>query len=298
MHRSGTSFAARSLALLGVSFGDEAQLMGPGPDNATGYWENRFIKELDDELLSALGGSWDQPPVLDPGWERDPALEPFRARGSALLDGAFGPPSERPEWISFKDPRFSLLLPFWRTLVSITTTVVIVRDPLEVAASLRSRNGIDTPQACLLWLRYLLAATGNDPGRLLVRHSDFFDALPATLDRLAGHLGLPAPTPPIVAAAESHLDPGLRHHRSEDRRELDNPILELSLAVWNDGDVMTDAVDPLVGSAIGRGWLRPPIETHALDEARAKVVELTERLRKRARARKAAAAAERTPDER
>ena len=79
MHRSGTSFAARSLALLGVSFGDESQLMGPGPDNATGYWENRLLKELDDELLSELGGSWDQPPVLEPGWD-SPPLEPYRQR--------------------------------------------------------------------------------------------------------------------------------------------------------------------------------------------------------------------------
>jgi hypothetical protein len=40
---------------------------------------------------------------------------------------------------------------------------------------------------------------------------------------------------------------------------------------------------------VAEGWLRSPVDTEALDLARAKVVELTERLRKRARARKAAA---------
>ncbi len=90
MHRSGTSLAARALDLLGVSLGDPDRLQPAGRDNPAGYWENRYVTELDDELLAALGGSWDQPPVLTPGWEADPALDELRDRARGVLGDAFG----------------------------------------------------------------------------------------------------------------------------------------------------------------------------------------------------------------
>ena len=46
MHRSGTSFTAKAIQLLGASLGGPEGLMAPGPDNPSGYWENRDIKEL------------------------------------------------------------------------------------------------------------------------------------------------------------------------------------------------------------------------------------------------------------
>src|SRR4051812_19396084 len=85
MHRSGTSLAARAMDLLGVSLGEQDQLLAPGGDNPAGYWENRFLQEFDDALLARLGGVWDQPPVLPHGWETDPDLDPFRAEAAELL---------------------------------------------------------------------------------------------------------------------------------------------------------------------------------------------------------------------
>jgi hypothetical protein len=288
MHRSGTSFAARVLELMGVSFGDESQLMGPGPDNPTGYWENRYVKELDDELLAHLGGAWDQPPVLADGWEHDPSLSEFRSRASSILDQAFGSRDATNGWIAWKDPRLSLLLPFWRTVAPITTTVVLTRNPHDVAASLRRRHNAPASHGALLWLRYVWAATANDPGHLLLRHQDFFDDLRTTMDRIASHLNLDAPDDDVVRIAEAHLDPGLRHDSGGDTPLDTDPLTELAQLVWNDGDVRLDLVPPVVMSAVANGWLRSPADTEELDRARAKVVELTERLRKRARARKAA----------
>src|SRR5690606_4102139 len=118
MHRSGTSFAARALELLGVSLGRPEGLLAPGSDNPAGYWENRAIQELDDELLAHLGGSWDHPPVLTPGWERADDLEPFVTRAHAILDRDFARAASAGP-VAFKDPRVSLLLPFWRRVVPI-----------------------------------------------------------------------------------------------------------------------------------------------------------------------------------
>jgi hypothetical protein len=279
MHRSGTSIAARILELLGVSLGDPDLLLVPGRDNPTGYWENRAIKELDDELLAHLGGSWDQPPVLEDGWELDAGLAPFRARAVATLAESF-PSSAVSGVIGWKDPRLSLLLPFWRTVVPVAGTVVVVRAPDEVARSLRARNGIDAPQSALLWLRYVFSATAADPDGVLLRIDDFFDDLSGTLAAIARHLGLAVPGAAVEEAARSHLDPELRHHVTPSV-DADNPLVRLADAVWNGGDLRTDVAPTIVVDAIRQGWLRPPIDSEALARARAQVMALRETVRRR-----------------
>jgi hypothetical protein len=284
MHRSGTSFTARALELLGVSLGAADRLMAPGPDNPAGYFENRDIKELNDALLARLGGSWDQPPVLDRGWEQDSSLDPLRISASDVLRDAFGPPPSEPGLIGWKDPRLSLLLPFWRTVTPIKTTIVVVRDPAEVAASLRARNGIEAPQAAALWLRYLFAATANDPGHLLVNDRCVFANLPGTLSAVAAHLGMPPPDPHVTADARAHFDPSLRHHvATADDSANDNPLIALAATVWNRGSVDMEAVPGVVAEAMRWGWLRPPIDGELLARARAQAVELRDRIRRRRR---------------
>jgi|SRR5215211_5028342 len=284
MHRSGTSFAAHVLQLLGISLGVDAGLMAPGPDNPAGYFENRDIKEVNDEVLAHLGGSWDQPPVLAEGWEHDAELDPLRIRASDVLAETFGHARARDAIIGWKDPRVSLLLPFWRTVTPVATTIVMIRDPAEVAASLRVRNHIESPQAAVLWLRYLYAATANDPGHLLVRNDDFYSDLAGTLAAIARHLGLPQPHRDATAEAREHLDPSLRHHVAPvaDLVE-DNPLVALAAAVWNQGSIDLGAIPDVIADAIRWGWLRPPIDGELLARARAQVVELRDRIRRRRR---------------
>jgi hypothetical protein len=285
MHRSGTSFIAGALSLMGVSLGDPAALLRPGPDNPKGYFEVKSIQLLDDELLAYLGGAWDQPPVLDAGWELTPGLAAFRARAEEILEDTFGPPSGRAPVIAWKDPRLSLLLPFWRTVTPIATTIVVVRDPVEVAASLGMRKyRVGSSQAASLWLRYLYAAIADDPGHLLVNHSDIFDDLPGTIGRLATHLGLPTPDAAVEAAVRVHLDNGLRHHDAATASaDLANPLLDFANAIWNRGAVDVGLVPPIVADLLARGWLRPPIDGELLARARADVVAARETLRKTTR---------------
>jgi hypothetical protein len=282
MHRSGTSFIAGALRFLGVSLGDPARLLKPGPDNPLGYFEVAALMQLDDEVLAHLGGAWDQPPVLDPGWELRDDLGPFRARAEAILDDTFGAAGGRPPVIAWKDPRLSLLLPFWRTVTPIATTIVVVRDPVEVVASLGARKyAVDAAQASSLWLRYVLAAVANDPGRLLVRHTDIFTDLPGTIARLAAHLGIPAPDAEAEDAVRAYLDTGLRHHDAAAASpDLENPLLDLARAIWNGGEIDLDAVQPAVADLLARGWLRPPLDGELLARARADVVRARETLRK------------------
>jgi hypothetical protein len=284
MHRSGTSLAARILSLLGVSLGAPEGLLPPGPDNPAGYWENKSIQEFDDELLAALGGAWDHPPLLTGGWELDPALDGQRVRAGQILQTDFtldGTAAAEARWIGFKDPRASLLLPFWRTVVDVETTIVVVRDPREVAGSLATRNEIGPAQAAVLWLRYLFAATVADPGHLLITHRELFDQLDTTTARIVAHLGLDAPGPDVLAAIDQHVDPDLRHHRAEADRADRNPVMELALTVWNDGRPALDALGPVLTDALATGWLRPSSDGDDLAAARAEAVSFKEQLKRR-----------------
>jgi hypothetical protein len=286
MHRCGTSFVASVLPALGVSLGDQGRLMRAGPDNPAGYYEIQAMLELNEELLARLGGAWDAPPVLDPGWAADPALDDLRARAARVVDEQFGAGAERSPLIAFKDPRLSLLLPFWRSVVPIATTIVLVRDPREVVASLAVRKySVPGPQAAGLWLRYLFAARANDPGHLLIRYGDLFDALPDTIRRIAEHVDVATPDDAALAAARDRLVPELRHQdaRTGDETASADPLLALAEAVWANGAVDLTVVPPVVADAIARGWLSPALDNGLLARARADVIAARETLRQRNR---------------
>ena len=289
MHRSGTSFTAHALQLLGVSLGSVDRLMAPGPDNPAGYWENRDIKELNDEVLSRLGGSWDQPPVLGPGGSRTRALirSALERRTSSTRRSEPCRPDEGV--IGWKDPRLSLLLPFWRTVTPIATTIVMVRDPAEVAASLRARNGIDEPQAAMLWLRYL----SRQPRTIPATSSCDITTSSSTCRARSRRWLLTSAFPHRIRTPwrmhATHLDPSLRHHVAPvDDPVDDNPLVALAAAVWNRGSVDLEAFPSVVAEAIRWGWLRPPIDGELLARARAQVVELRDRIRQRRRQERAA----------
>ena len=61
-------------------------------------------------------------------------------------------------WI-WKDPRNCLTFPFWRRIIGHDAAIVLVhRNPLEVAASLRVRDGFRLPVGLALWERYVRSA--------------------------------------------------------------------------------------------------------------------------------------------
>lgn len=154
MHRSGTSVLARCLGSTGIWLGDEeAMLPAHAEDNPEGYWERKDVHDAHVEFFGATGYDWDRVagfPEIDPDLPQavtlrqrlQPVVEELQRHGNWLL----------------KDPRLCLLLPVWRQLVPDFVPIVAVRDPLEVAGSLRrSPRGIyPTHFSLLLWEKYLL----------------------------------------------------------------------------------------------------------------------------------------------
>ena len=63
MHRSGTSVLSRCMRIFGAELGDK--IIDPGPDNPKGYWEDEDILNLNIEMLSFLGTTWDSIKLID-----------------------------------------------------------------------------------------------------------------------------------------------------------------------------------------------------------------------------------------
>jgi hypothetical protein len=224
MHRSGTSVVARIVNLLGVELGPPDEHIPSSKNNPRGFWEHQAIKDFNARLLSELGGSWRRPPRLVDGWEHARRLDPHRKEAVALLADILGDA----DLAGWKDPRTSLLLPFWRSVCALERTVLTVRHPQEVAASLLARNGFDPEQTADLWLRYTVAAWRDDPDCVLVDYAQLFEDRDGAVRRLAEELGLEL-TSDAHAAIREFFDPGLRHH---DARPPAGPTMALAEVVY------------------------------------------------------------------
>ena len=173
MHRSGTSALARVLNLLGCGLPEK--VLGAEPANETGHWEPYEIIMLNEAILESAGSGWDDWTPVSDNWLNSTVASEFRARGAHLYSTEYG----KQNLTVMKDPRFARLLPFWLNILkSIEVDPVImlpIRNPLEVAYSLRARNGFDTFYSELLWLRHVLDAEAGSRG--LARHFSTYDQL-------------------------------------------------------------------------------------------------------------------------
>jgi hypothetical protein len=251
------------------------------PDNPRGFVEHLPAVRVNDRLLRRLGGSWKRPPAQPPGWEHDAALDDLRAEADevarALTARDVGP-------VLVKDPRFSLTLPFWQTVVDVPGVLLVLRPPRPVVASLlRREDGLDAAAAAALWTHYLVAALRHDtaielvvPGALLASGEP---GLRDLADRLGHRVG-----DDEVAAAMRQVDDDLwgRSTRSVAAPTGDE-VPELRLAA-----LLHEAVTGEDGAAwrSGLGTLTPVTELTALlqrehaatAEARAVADQLRQRL--------------------
>ena len=277
MHRSGTSLVTRVVNLLGVDLGDADDLLD-GPDNPRGFWESLSLTKFGEKVLQSMGGSWDDPPVLPDGWESSPRLDQARPAASALLGRILGPAPV----VGWKDPRIAVLLPFWRTVVSAPRTLLVVRDPREVAGSLARRNGFPPERSAYLWLRYNVAGWRGDDQRALVCYEDVVNEPQTAADRLAHLLGLPRPDQRVRARVAEAVDPQLRHRDPVG----DGPVMRLAVELHRllqAGDAA--AVDE-ASAELQRRWLRAAAVDGAVRRARRMVRPVVPRpLRRRLRSR-------------
>ncbi|MCG2721290.1 MAG: glycosyltransferase, partial [Thermodesulfovibrionales bacterium] len=231
MHRSGTSALARTLNLCGVDLG--SNLMPPGPeDNVKGFWEHLDIFQANEKLLRGLNSSWDDVRALPDRWWTSDFAGAYKLEIISILERDF---SNSPLW-GVKDPRICRFLPLWRPILEQTDNkplfLIIVRNPLEVVASLAKRDGFSKGKSCLLWLKHLIESEKGtrNASRVFVTYEELLSDWKGVLSYIKKTFNFKWPIAFKKAAPqiEAFLSSSLRHNEIND----DILIEDQNLSKW------------------------------------------------------------------
>jgi hypothetical protein len=218
MHRSGTSLIGEALHRWGA-FGRANECLQADTWNARGYWELSPLVSFNERLLQETGATWSFPPS-----QRDDSRLALLAEDPAYKEEAHRliasmKTGSAKTWF-WKDPRLSLLLPFWQKIWGEVRYIICVRDPLEICRSLKKRDDLSFPVSILLWQRYMLSIlewTRRAPtiaigySRMLRNPAAECARLSSFLENSAGRLDCDGATVEMAKA----VDRELRHFKSE-----------------------------------------------------------------------------------
>ena len=155
MHRSGTSMVSQICQSMGAYLGEQDELMGAAEDNRDGFFENKEIARINDEILRLCNQRWYTLETPEPDY-RHPQIGKAMEEIKVNIQNLFN----RSDIVAVKDPRISVLLPLWEKVINDLEAEVhyiwVCRNPLEVAESLRKRDGYSRKHSLMLWMHYNL----------------------------------------------------------------------------------------------------------------------------------------------
>ena len=216
MHRSGTSVVARLLNLMGAYFGTENTSTGASEENEKGFWERIDVRSLNDSILHNANCDWDR--IADFNTESIPPvfLDAYQRSATEII---LNLDAHRPWFI--KEPRLCVLFPVWRHVLEMPFCVHVIRNPVEVAQSLKVRNGIPIKAGLALWEVYnkrAIAASSTLP-RHFLSYADLLaspqDVAEGLRNALASHCGY-AFRVPTRMELEAFVDQKLYRQRSDE----------------------------------------------------------------------------------
>jgi len=246
MHRSGTSATIRGLGVLGVDLG--SNFYPARPDNPKGDWEDREFHSLNEELLQTLHHPWDDVAVIDTERVLELSRGAFLGRAVTLINARLS----RSALFGIKDPRFSLLLPFWKHAFAEAEVpvsfVVSFRNPLSVAESLARRDAFRKEKALRLWVmhnvRIISETAAGSP--VVIDYDELLDNPSRELGRVAHLLGLTVEPAALATYRSEFLDLALRHTRfSADDIRTDPHCDPIVLEIYEELRVQASSSLPL-----------------------------------------------------
>ena len=210
MHRSGTSAMARVLNLCGAALPTKLVPAKPG-DNPKGFWEAEAVVDLNVRAMRLLGGDWKRVDFEVPtGGE---VADEFETDARALIEAEY----DNQESILIKDPRICILTPLWhRALIAAgyrPVYVVTVRNPLEIAQSLRARDDMTVSEGLRLWLAYMSQVeefVASCDGVIHVRFTDLLHDWRSVVGRIADRLDVPLDAGGRAEEVDRFLEGGMR----------------------------------------------------------------------------------------
>ncbi len=218
--RSGTSALARVLSLCGG--GLPPALVGDMPDNPRGHWEPREANLINERIFRSHGTSgFDPTPRLqEPGafdvGEKAAWVAEIRQFFATLPNAPF---------VVIKDPRISFLTELWfeaaRQSGFDVATVISLRHPSEVIASIAAQSSVSSELSSALWLKVNLVAEAATRGvpRVVVEYANLVEDWRREMKRVSVALGLNLDSRDETAI-EEFLTPNLHRQREAEVVDL------------------------------------------------------------------------------
>lgn len=228
MHRSGTSALTGVLERLGA-VGPDTKLP-PNEFNVKGYGESRVFMQLHDRLLESAGSRWDDWSRFNPAWQKSA----IAARFGAEIRDAVTSEYDGEDFFVVKDPRVCRFAGFWLQTVDAMEidlkTVLIVRNPLEVARSLTRRDGMSLQAGLLLWLRHVLDAeeASRSRTRVVVSYAGLLQDWRKLVSQFEDRMGVsfPRQSASMELEVDEFLESALRHQVVSDDEVYSSAVVQ------------------------------------------------------------------------
>lgn len=236
--------------------------------NPGGYWESCMLAAENDRLLRLWSSTWWRPPGAVTH-EMLTHLADQRLAAAKVFSDAFG---DEPGWV-WKDPRLTVLLPFWAPILGDTVVLVPIRDPVATAVSISRRDGFSLEQSLAIvetHTRLLLQAL--EGRRALIADYERLVADPnqwcSQLYDFAAQAGLPVGDPQTPPDDLVDVPCRLTAERPPGRATPEQMELYQMLAARAGPHLVFPPLDPppvspgtlIVMESIGApSWARPPL---------------------------------------
>jgi hypothetical protein len=264
MHRSGTSLCAHILSAMGIDIADE---ITANASNAKGHWERWEIVEFHDRILRLFNRDYFGPFhdfPLPVAWWADPRVSQIKREIIAFLAGRMGD-----GYFGFKDPRTVRLMPLWHQIFNdlklAPKIVLCVRNPAQVARSLRERENLDPAVGEYRWLIYMIDFFRYCSGFEIctTNYENWFRDPYANFEKLKKFLDVEwqQSRADLDLVLSGIVDPALRHdgsHYNEPHQPLVRSLYRLVGDCGRDGGVRDD-VNNFVAQFISFQNLQAPL---------------------------------------
>ncbi len=267
IHRSGTSALTRGLQTFGISLGED--LLPENFFNPKGHWEDVSFHDFNITLLEALG---DRYPRILPIDEEEVTFLCARGFFEQAVDLLANKAKETP-LLGLKNPRSSLLLPFWKKVFQqaglVPYFLIALREPWSVAISNKNYALIEDDEVAFwTYISYLLSSLEETVSyqRIVVDYGELLINPKHQLERIARIFGLSTDPELLEEYCSDFIDPMLCHSQAERKvsqeetfdQELAIIIYKNLLLVAQDQESL-EALHPLV-----QEWKKKFLKAHPL----------------------------------
>jgi hypothetical protein len=191
--------------------------MAPDEFNPRGYFESGALSLAFQEMLASLGSYWHDWRELDLWSPSRDVADRHRTKIKELIGAEF---RDEP-LIVIKDPRICRFVPFMASLLDelnfATVAILPIRNPLDVAFSLKRRDNFAPAKSVLLWLRHVLDAERHSRHmrRVFISYAELLTDWRKLMARATEKTGIDWPQRGERTAAQIDLflRPGMPHER-------------------------------------------------------------------------------------